>query len=98
VIGGITEQQLRDAWARWTERRPEELDWTTTIRVEAADPGTLGARGAQSFVWVVELADRSSPLGPRVLGTWPMGTAQAALSVGGDMILTNWVWERLQGR
>lgn len=32
-VGGFDEQALRDAWARWSEHRPEDLDWSVTIEL-----------------------------------------------------------------
>lgn len=29
----LTERALRDAWARWTELRPEDLDWSVGVEL-----------------------------------------------------------------
>lgn len=112
-MGGITEQELRDAWARWTERRPDDLDWQVEIKVGAGDRDALASVHRTTFVWAVELT-----CGSRTLGRWEVGSARAALDVidtltelfehravidaalsgFGDMMLTHWVWERMRGR
>lgn len=71
MIGRLTEQQLRDLWARWTEHRPEELDWSVDMELRMERGALRGLVGAEHTL-IIRLMEGSFT-GPRLLAQWETG-------------------------
>lgn len=103
----MTEQALRDAWARWTEARPDDLDWKLRMEMVAGVPELPLAAAPVAVVagfheLLVELLGPPRAFYPvalrdgwrerEVIASWRVATGQAVAIV--DVLTGLWPMAR----